>query len=151
MIKKEIKRLKSLLEINKKGLIVTKTKIKDSDRNIIRELHGSHLIPDDFRYATLNSLLNQLIDYDIDSLDKLENQRGEIVDSLVDIYTIDLLEWLASSLDRLDYVECAKVDNCSPNSSVLDMITMGQYLEIDEIMSNITSHLESLEENSEVA
>ena len=144
---KEIKRLSKLLEINKKGIVVRKTGIKESDNDIIRGFHGTDFMPDDFRFSTINTLLLTMIDYEIDSLDKIEDVRFEIIENTIDVYNIDLLNWLASNLKRVEYCDEALNSGFCTNEgdrSLIDTIRAGQHLEIDEILNNIISHLETL-------
>lgn len=145
-MKNEIKRLSSLLlEVNGK-VIVNFDARNDSDLDLFREIHGTDILPDDFRYSMISRLLDRLQEYDFESVDDLRN-RGldhEIIDSLVDVYTGHLTDWLASHNCRVDFCNEATEEGLTSGSDIINTIQCGQYKEIEMIMNNILSYLENL-------
>jgi len=117
--------------------------LKDNTPDDIRDLnmsiHCTDMLPDDFRYETIVSLLNYIDDYlDNDTtLDELRDNGclDEIIDSLCDVYTNDLNNWLTSNLNRQYFVdEAVKEFGLDLNDfSITKAIQLGQYMEIQEI------------------
>ena len=119
----------------------------DVDFDIVRDIHGTDILPDDFRYETIVNLLDRLQDYDFNSVDELRDNGidHEITDSLVDVYNSDLTTWLASHLSRADFCNEAVSEGLSDGSDIFKTIQAGQYLEISEILNRLLAHLESVQ------
>lgn len=105
----------------------------------VREAHGDKF-PDDWVYSTFLSLLERIGDYTIDNDDKLQEYRGEIVYSVVDVYTHDLTAWLHERNDNVYYLSQAIADVASDGFSAL---TQAQYIAIDEVMNSVCNYLTS--------
>lgn len=115
-------------------------------RDIVKEFHGTHILPDDYRFEVMSQIIKELeFNYLDAELGEISDRRDEIINDIVDIYTAELTEWLASHLERVEYCNNAKVDNLPPDADMSAIMGMGQYLEIDEILSNLLEILESLE------
>lgn len=126
--------------------------IDESLQDTVREMHGTDILPDDFRYKILRYITNQLAEYYSHySVDEISNHRDEVISDMVSVYNHELLSWLSSHSSRLEFCDAAKVDNCPENADMISIISMGQYLEIDQIFSNVLDTLESLESDSEEA
>lgn len=114
--------------------------------DIISEIHGPGMFPDDFRYEKICRLAETFLEYDFNSYDDLrDNYLHEIVDGLIDLYHSDLFAWLSSNLIRQDYVNLA-VDELGLSTKrfdIADVIRAGQYFEILELANNLISTLES--------
>ena len=149
MRKLEVERLSKLLVVKFRAdntiFVCNKDTNTEADRELIIDFHGTDFLPDDFRYETIMNILDRLLEYDISDLDSI---RGEIVNSLIDISNYDLIQWLASNSSRADYCAAARADFCHDASTFMGIITMGQYLEIDEIFGNIQNHLEAIDLNN---
>ena len=109
------------------------------------DAHGDRL-PDDWHFATYRSILSSMSDYDIKSIDDFEDNRAEIVDSLVDVYTSNLTSWLNQSVYNLSYLDEA-INEFGNLETAFDLLQKGQYLAIDEIYGHIVELLEA--ENGE--
>lgn len=96
-------------------------------RDVVRKAHGDFL-PDDQRYDMINAILGSLCDRDESSWD---DDRGEIVDGCVDVYTSQLTAWLASHIDRVAYLEAA-VRDFGAKAEDGSLLPTAQYCEIDE-------------------
>ena len=123
---------------------------KNSDWNTIdiaSDLHGRDIREDDYRYKILASLISEINKYkdDYDTIENLDDNRDDFINPLQDIYTHDLTAWLNSHSSRLKYCDNAKIDNLGDNCNMTDIISMGQYLEISEIFSNIINLLNEVE------
>jgi len=119
--------------------------IFNGDIEVIQSLHGTEFMPDDFRYNTLMSLVETLLEYSADTIDRLETYRHEIVDGRCSIYTQGLLDWVASNQRRTDYVDQAMRDfDCEDLAKAL---LHGQRLELSELYDNIVAYVESVVTN----
>ena len=112
-------------------------------KDAVHTAHGD-MFPDDFVYQTASAVVEAIaeaLEYDADA--DLDDDRAEIVDGLVDIYTHDLTTWLNSNLTRLSYCDEAAEEFGDPTASVdLDRrIALGQYFEIDQIYGAILDAL----------
>jgi len=92
-------------------------------------LHGLHddELPNDWRYETIVSILDALMDTD----DLSNAEPGElsvgIADNLTDIYNSDLLQWYAANTSRLCYIEQAEEEGLIGEGASIDArLTIGQ-------------------------
>lgn len=106
----------------------------------IRKAHGDSF-PKDFIYSTFLDCLQRLSEYEINSNEKLEDVRNEVVDSMVDIYTHDLIKWLASDINNVYYLTQA-IDEFECRDG-FKALSMAQYLAIDEVMGYVIALIES--------
>lgn len=111
-------------------------KLKDS----VHQAHGD-LLPDDWIYGTYADLMQKVSEYDLKTIDDLENVRYEIVDSCVDIYTADLTKWLASNINNVYYLGEASREYGSMDG--FQLLAVAQYKAIDEVMNEVFSLLSS--------
>lgn len=130
--------------------------LKDNTPDEIKELnmriHNTDIMPDDFRYNTIHSLLSNSIDYlrDDETLEDLrdDGRLDEIIDGSIDIYIHDLNKWLSSNLNRSSYVDQAN-DELGQPETLTRQLMQGQYIEISEIahrmIDEINEYLEELE------
>lgn len=109
-------------------------------RDAIRNAHGDKL-PNDWTYNTFADLLQKTTEYDCDSIDQLEDYRGEIVDSYVDIYTYQLTQWLHDE-QALEYLEQAS-EGFVAEDGAWQLLARAQYLAVDEIMQHVLTLLEN--------
>ena len=66
----------------------------------------------------------------------LHENRSEIVDSLVDVYTSDLTEWLDSNNNNVYYLGEAQKE-LGIQEDGFKLLAMAQYMAIDEIFSEV--------------
>ena len=67
----------------------------------------------------------------------MEDVLPEIVDSLVDIYNYDLIEWLKGDIMRGSFRELRELNIDNPNMTVFDLIRQLQYEAIYDMGSMI--------------
>lgn len=106
--------------------------------DLVREAHG-HMPPDDWRYKAISAALSCLAERPGEDLDEL---RHEYADGMTDTYSADRLRWLASHLDRTDYVDEAVEDLGYPGD-ILGAIGMGQDCEAREVWQSVVDSLEA--------
>lgn len=111
--------------------------------------HGGNM-PDDDIYAAAASIAEALDAAGCDDVDDLRDATHEIADSLVDVYTSELLGWLARDSSRLDYVdEAAREGLVEPDTDEVKRIMVGQYLWLREIGDHLVSAIEDQIDNDE--
>lgn len=107
----------------------------------IMEAHGD-IFPCDWIYMQFNDLLGSIADYDIKTLDELENVRHEIIDNQVDIYTHELKQWLIDYPKADDFMSQAITSRSYvEDDGVWQVYSYAQYLAIDEIMNEVINLL----------
>lgn len=93
-------------------------------KDLSRAVHDDgHFLPDDFKYQTMVDVLNALS----------EGQEPDDLNLEADIYNHDLLQWLASHLERAGYVDEAVENYGHSDQGVLGDIRQGQWYEKNEI------------------
>jgi len=116
--------------------------VKDTDPvsgwiyGMVRDAHGD-MMPDDYRYAFVVDALDVIADSDAETGD---DARDSIVMES-DIYTSDLLKWLASRNDRLDY--CDQYADETDTNGTLERISGGQWTEKNEVLNSVINSLEA--------
>jgi hypothetical protein len=104
--------------------------------DLAHDAHGD-MFPDDWRYDFIYDALSDFADgVDVDD-----------TDIAPDVYTVDLLAWLASNLSRLDYCDEATAEYGTDDSlGILGAISIGQYAEkrevYDAVWQSINDHAE---------
>jgi hypothetical protein len=121
--------------------------VYNGSSDFIQLVHGTEFLPDDFRFSTILSISENILNYDFDNLEELVDNGNihEIVDGLVSIYNNDLFTWLSSNLLRQDYVNNAVSEfGLSSNGfDIAKVIAAGQYMEINELAQNLIYALDS--------
>jgi hypothetical protein len=118
----------------------------------VRDIHGTDMLPDDWRYSMIVSILDKIKEYDAETVEDFEDTRHEIIDGLVDIYNQDRLNWLASNLCRSEYVDEAVSEFGWPEKEgIYQAIAYGQYREIEELFNNIMNYLSNTQESERTA
>jgi hypothetical protein len=135
---------KSIDVVDGTSRIILKDDAPSKLRDAVREAHGDKM-PNDFIYATFADLLQRVTDYDVETVDRLRDQGHdhEIVDGYVDVYTHDLLQWLASDIDNLEYLAQAAQDGWTVDDGTWQLLARAQYYAIDAIMQHIIDLLET--------
>jgi hypothetical protein len=108
-------------------------------RESIRNAHGDKL-PNDWTYGTYADLMQRVTEYDVVTINNLEDVRSEIVDSYVDIYTADLTKWLAEDIRNVYYITQA-LEEYGTFEDGFKLLAMAQYLAIDEVMQEVINLL----------
>jgi len=110
--------------IEPSGHIELKEESKKYYQSFVRKLHQDEL-PNNWRYEVITDLLQNFCnEYDSENL---EDVLPEIVDSLVDIYNYDLVEWLKGDIMRGSFRELRELNIDNPNMTVFDLIRQLQY------------------------
>lgn len=104
----------------------------------VREAHGERL-PNDFTYGSYADLLQKVTEYEVNTIDDLEDVRHEIVDGYVDIYTSDLTKWLHDDIHNVEYLNDV-MENYEPKDGY-QLLSMAQYQAYDNIMTCIVDLL----------
>jgi len=129
-------------DIRNDGTEYVKT-IDDSPEELTELIYNAHgdMMPDDWKYKFIEESLNRIAETENeDDLDCPELES--------DIYTHDLLQWLASRNDRYDYVDQATAEYGHSNSLIND-IMLGQIKEKEEVYFSVLSSLRKIKENLE--
>lgn len=108
--------------------------VKEGDwvNDLTRAAHDNgNVFPDDFRYEAIVRALSALAD--CDDPDDAE------VDP--DVYTSNLTAWLASSIDRVEYLSEALRELDPPSAFAL--LAYAQSLELREVLDSVRSSLEA--------
>lgn len=110
---------------------------KDDAPDWLTELcHAAHgdMLPEDWRYAAIVHALDAFA----------ESEDPDDVRPEPDVYTSDLLRWLASHLDRAGYCDQAAAEGLvDPAGGIIAMISAGQYMELSEVYGSVRSSLEA--------
>jgi len=123
---------------DEKTIVVFKNEseeLKDS----VYKAHGD-MLPNDWIFDKYHSILDAISQYDIETIDDLQDNRSEIVDSLVDVYTSDLTHWLDSHNSNVYYLEEAQKEYGIIEDG-FKLLSMAQYKAIDEIFSEVINLL----------
>ena len=96
------------------------------------------MLPDDFRYKMIHDILANMDEDDQDPIDML--------DSLVPIYSNDLLAWVSSNLNRIGYCDDYQDEFDGSALKLTEIISGGYFEELQEVYYLI---MEWLDENTE--
>lgn len=107
--------------------------------DLVRAAHD--FLPDDWRYASIWAALGAIEDAGAESELACAHLRHEWADDNVDTYSSDRVAWLASNLNRADYVDAAVENFGQTDAGIFDMIGQGQYAESEEIFDSVVESL----------
>ena len=141
-LKKKINKYLNQFETKKRGeetIIVFKDNVDPELKNSVFKAHGDRL-PDDWIFDIYHSILGCLADYDIESIDDIDENRSEIVDGLVDVYTSDLTSWLNNDNRNVYYLTEAQ-EEYGEEKDGFNLLMMAQYKAIDEIFGEVENLL----------
>jgi len=148
MMTKTIEKALSWFESVKRGeenITILKSGAPEALHDSVMKAHGDRL-PDNWIYDKYESILDAFGQYDIEDAEQLEDNRAEIVDGLVDVYTSDLTEWLNSNNSNVYYLTEALEDLDGKDG--FRALMMAQYKAIDEIFSEVAGYLAAEEEKA---
>tara|TARA_R100001086_G_scaffold43356_1_gene19158 strand:- start:240 stop:674 length:435 start_codon:yes stop_codon:yes gene_type:complete len=135
--KEQLRKFYDAFIIEPCGHISLKENQKEKYQSFVRKLHDDEL-PNNWRYGIITDLLQNFVnEYDQDDL---ENYLHEITDSLVDVYNVDLIEWLKGDIMRGSFRELRELNIDEPNLTIFDLIRQLQYEAIYEMGSRILNH-----------
>lgn len=112
----------------------------NNDQTYQEFFHHCHsdMLPDDHRYRMIHDILANMESYD---------DEYELLESLIPVYTSDLLNWLSSNNTRYTYCDEFKEEyGISDERSIIDLISGGYYQELQEVYDLI---VEWLDENTD--
>ncbi len=108
---------------------------------IVREGHGG-MMPNDESYNMILAVANEIDDLlrenpDL-TADDLNDARHERIDSLIPVYNTDRTAWLASHLDRAEYVnEAMREYGIGDEPDIFDLIALGIECELRNIWAAV--------------
>ena len=109
--------------------------IRDDLQTICREAHNGEM-PNDWRFDTIYSIVDELQTNGWD-----DDTSHELADSLTDVYTSDLLTWVAGNITRATWSDD---DLATPTTDIVKLIQVRQYDEIRLMVRVIIQELERL-------
>lgn len=129
-------------EIVKRGddsIVILNREAPEELRASVMAAHGDRL-PDDWIFDKYHSILDALAGYTIEDADDLEENRAEIVDGLVDVYTSDLTAWLNRHNANVYYLT-ESLEEYGEQTDGFKLLMSAQYKAIDEIAGEAISYL----------
>ena len=111
----------------------------DTYQEFFHHAHGD-MLPDDFRYKMIHDILQEMDDDDDDE------DPIDMLNSLVPIYSSDLLAWVSSNLTRIGYCDQYQDEFDGSALKLTEIITGGYFEELQEVYYLI---MEWLDENTE--
>ena len=139
---KKINHYLSFFEYKKRGddnIVILANNAPQDLHDSVMKAHGDRL-SDDWIFDIYHSILDALTQYNINNSDDLDNNRAEIVDGLVDVYTADLTAWLNSSNYNVYFITEAQ-EEFGPETDGFKILQMAQYKAIDDIYGHIVDLL----------
>lgn len=121
-------------------IITLKDDCSEELRESVREAHDGRL-PNDWIYATYANLMQKLTDYEIETIDDVEEYRAEIVDGEVDFSNYSLYQWLADNNQEYVNEAVSEFGIESKDFDITKLVQMGQYKHIDNIYTCIVNLL----------
>lgn len=122
-----------------KSITILKDTAPEELRDSIRAAHGDRM-PDDWIFSTYENILGAFSNYTITTADSLEDNRSEIVDGLVDVYTSELTGWLHRDNRNVYYLTEA-LEEHSEGADGFKILAIAQYLAIDEVAGEVINYL----------
>lgn len=112
--------------------------------DIVRDAHDG-MMPNDQSYSLILAVVNDihdLLSYDPET--DLDDIRHERIDSLIPIYNSERTAWLASHLDRAEYVnEAMREYGIGDEPDIFDLIALGIECELRNIWAAVERGLET--------
>lgn len=121
------------------SIIILKHGAPEALRDSVLNAHGDRL-PDDWIYNKYHGVLDAFAGYTIEDADGLDDNRAEIVDGLVDVYTSDLTAWLNSHNANVYYLTEAQEEYGAIEDG-FKLLMLAQYKAIDEIAGEVIAYL----------
>lgn len=124
-------------------------------RSAVQAAHGD-MLPDDWRYAMIARVVDAIADAveedaveeGFQSDDEIRDAVAERLDDLVPVYNTDRSAWLASYLNRADYVDEA-VKEYGWLGDIFTAIGYGMLREYEEVFGMLWDALEERAESAE--
>ena len=117
--------------------------IREELTSIVRAAHFNEM-PNDWRFQTVDSIATTLADMP-DSADwsvqNFQEESHEVADSLVDVYTSDLLAWVSENIRRHQWDD---EGIAQPTTDIVELIKLRQFEEIESMVHAVLNQVESL-------
>ena len=115
-------------------------------KGFVFELHDQEL-PNDWRFETIISIIDRIIEHSKGSNDYWDDQPMEIAEALTTVYTGELLQWYADNSSRLAYVDDARDQGILIESqATVNQLTTGQHQAIAQMAIEIIQKLGLLDD-----
>ena len=120
--------------------------IRDDLQSIVQEAHLGEF-PNDWRFDTVHSIASTLAempdseDWDVDNF---RDESHEVADSLVDVYTSDLLQWVAGNINRHQWDDSDIANGVEPHGDIAALVRLRQYEEIESMVHAVLLQIENL-------
>lgn len=112
--------------------------------DVIGEIHGFDMLPDDWRYSVIRSAALEYWEADSWDWDDVPSKVG---DDACDVYTARIAHWGASNLDRFHAAEEALAEGTA--DTIESAIQRAQYEEAYGIAERLASAIDAREETLE--
>lgn len=115
-----------------------KTLTDDRPDELYQLIYDAHngMLPDDYKYDFIVEILQAIADTD----------DPEDIEIEASIYNHELLNWLASRIDRVEYIHQAVNDFGMPKEfDFMELVRWGQWQEKQEVLQSVLQSLESIE------
>lgn len=121
------------------------------DKDLSDAIYNAHdgMGPDDYVYENFKNALefiSQAAEYnDSETIDDIRDRVSEFTEAYTGIYNSELAAWLASNLNRAEYVNQAASDYGFNDHGfdLFDTIRLGQCFELESIFNHAASYVES--------
>ena len=114
------------------------SEIRDDLMELCREAHNGEL-PNDWRWETIYSIVDDL---NSDGWD--DDTAAELADRYVDVYTGDLLTWVAGNINRCHWESWDDEGIVEPTTDLVQLLRIRQCEEIDLMVRSVIESLEAL-------
>lgn len=141
-MKKKIEKTFSHFQEIKRGksIIVLENNAPDELLMSIRKANNNHL-SSDFSWEKYRDILTHMLNYDIENLKELEENKDEIIDSLVDVDISNLTAWLNEQpVNNVSYIEKA-LEEFGPTKNGQKLLVRAQWLAIEKIYLEVVNYL----------
>ena len=98
----------------------------DTYQEFFHHAHGD-MLPDDFRYKMIHDILCNMVDDDDDE------DPIDMLESLIPIYSSNLLQWVSSNLIRISYCDQYQDEFDGSALKLTEIITGGYFEELQEV------------------
>ena len=114
------------------------SEIRDDLMELCREAHNGEL-PNDWRWETIYSIVDDL---NSDGWD--DDTAAELSDRYVDVYTGDLLTWVAGNTNRCHWESWDDEGIVEPTTDLVQLLRIRQCEEIDLMVRSVIESLTAL-------
>ena len=120
--------------------------IRDDLESIVQEAHLGEF-PNDWRFDTTHSIastLAEMPDSEEWDFDDFREESYAVAESLVDIYTSDLLQWVAGNINRPQWDDSDLANSAEPYGDIMALIRLRQFEEIESMVQTVLNEIQDL-------